>query len=32
WSSKIPVYIIISEDNVQIKNASHLWGKDTYET
>ncbi|MFH1584129.1 MAG: aldehyde ferredoxin oxidoreductase family protein [Actinomycetota bacterium] len=31
-SSKIPVYIIISEDNVQIKNASHLWGKDTYET
>lgn len=31
-SSKIPVYIIVSEDNVQIKNASHLWGKDTYET
>ena len=31
-SSKIPVYVIVSEDDVQIKNASHIWGKDTYET
>lgn len=27
-----PVYISISDSDVKIKNASHLWGKDTYET
>jgi len=27
-----PVYIYIDEDQVQIKDASYLWGKDTFET
>jgi aldehyde:ferredoxin oxidoreductase len=27
-----PVYIFIDNGNVCIKDASHLWGKDTYET
>ncbi len=30
--SEKPVYLWITEDNVEIKDASHLWGKDTYET
>lgn len=30
--SKEPVYIWIDSDNVQIVAASHLWGKDTFET
>lgn len=30
--SKEPVYIWIDSDNVQIVDASHLWGKDTFET
>ncbi len=27
-----PVYIWINDDHVEIKDASHLWGKDVYET
>jgi len=27
-----PVYILIDNGSVDIKDASHLWGKDTYET
>ncbi len=27
-----PVYISILDDKVEIKDAAHLWGKDTYET
>jgi len=27
-----PVYLHINNGSAQIKNASHLWGKDTYET
>ena len=27
-----PVYLWIYNDDVEIKDASHLWGKDTYET
>jgi|Deesub1362A_J573_1020465.scaffolds.fasta_scaffold00699_17 aldehyde:ferredoxin oxidoreductase len=27
-----PVYIVVEDENVQIKDASHLWGKDSYET
>ena len=30
--SKRPVYLYIDEGNVEIRNAKHLWGKDTYET
>ena len=30
--SEKPVYISIKDDVVEIKDASHLWGKDTYET
>ncbi len=30
--SEKPVYLWISEDKVELKDASHLWGKDTYET
>nr|WP_255565572.1 aldehyde ferredoxin oxidoreductase N-terminal domain-containing protein [Gelria sp. Kuro-4] len=30
--TKKPVYILIRDDRVEIKDASHLWGKDTYET
>ncbi len=29
--SEMPVYLLISEDNVQIRDARHLWGKDTFE-
>lgn len=28
----VPVYILIDEEKVEIKDASFLWGKDTYET
>ena len=31
-ASKKPVYIVIADDKVQIKDASDLWGKDIYET
>jgi aldehyde:ferredoxin oxidoreductase len=27
-----PVYITIKDDEISIKDASHLWGKDTFET
>jgi aldehyde:ferredoxin oxidoreductase len=27
-----PVYIWIDDDNVELRNAEHLWGKDTHET
>ena len=27
-----PVYIYVEDDRVEIRDASHLWGKDTYET
>jgi aldehyde:ferredoxin oxidoreductase len=30
--SKKPVYINIKDDRVELKDASHLWGKDTKET
>jgi len=30
--SEKPVYLWITEDKVEIKDATHLWGKDTYET
>lgn len=29
--AKGPTYIVIEEDNVEIKNAEHLWGKDARE-
>jgi len=31
-ASKKPVYIVIEDDKVEIKDASDLWVKDTYET
>lgn len=30
--SKKPVYLVVNDDNVEIKNADHLWTKDTFET
>jgi len=27
-----PVYIVVSDDDVEIRDASHLWGRDTFET
>jgi len=30
--SETPVYILINDDDVEIKDASHLWGKLTHET
>jgi len=30
--SKNPVYLEISDEDVKFHNASHIWGKDTYET
>lgn len=30
--SKKPVYLLVHDDQIEIKNASHLWSKDTYET
>jgi len=29
--AKNPVYIVIEDRNIEIKNADHLWGKDCYE-
>lgn len=31
-ASSKPVYITISDDNIEIKDATHLWGKKIYET
>ena len=31
-SSPIPVYLWINDGKIEIKNATHLWGKDTGET
>jgi aldehyde:ferredoxin oxidoreductase len=30
--SRTPVYITIEDENVEIRDAAHLWGKDTFET
>ena len=30
--SEMPVYLWIKDDHVELKDASHLWGKDTWET
>jgi aldehyde:ferredoxin oxidoreductase len=30
--SDTPVYLYIHDDSVEIRDASHIWGKDTYET
>ncbi len=30
--AKKPVYLFVNNDNVQIRDASSLWGKDTYQT
>lgn len=30
--SRTPVYITIGDENVEIRDAAHLWGKDTFET
>jgi aldehyde:ferredoxin oxidoreductase len=31
-ASDKPVYLYLSDEKAEIKDASHLWGKDTYET
>ncbi len=31
-SSKDPTYVLIRDDDVEFKDASHLWGKDVFET
>ena len=31
-ASTNPVYLLVEDDRVEIENASHLWGLDTYET
>lgn len=31
-SAAEPVYLSITNDKIEIRNASHLWGKDTFET
>lgn len=31
-SSDKPVYLLVDDDNVELKDATHLWGKMTYET
>jgi aldehyde:ferredoxin oxidoreductase len=31
-ASKKPVYLYVTDEKVEIRDASHLWGKDTYET
>lgn len=28
--SKIPVYLWVNDENVEIRNATHLWGQDTF--
>ena len=30
--SEKPVYVLVTDDGVEIKDAGHLWGKDTHET
>lgn len=30
--SKKPVYLLVNEDQIEIKSANHLWRKDTFET
>ena len=30
--SEKPVYLYISDDDVELKDASHIWGKDVFET
>lgn len=30
--AKNPLYLFIEDDTVELRNASHLWGKDTWET
>ncbi|MDP3878990.1 MAG: aldehyde ferredoxin oxidoreductase N-terminal domain-containing protein [Dehalococcoidales bacterium] len=30
--SPVPVYLYINDDKVEIRDASHLWGKDVFET
>ncbi len=30
--SERPVYLVVSEDGIEIKDASHLWGKTIYQT
>lgn len=27
-----PVYVLVNEDQIEIKSAAHVWGKDTHET
>jgi aldehyde:ferredoxin oxidoreductase len=27
-----PVYVLVTDDEIAVKDASHLWGKDTFET
>ncbi|MEW6553818.1 MAG: aldehyde ferredoxin oxidoreductase family protein [Actinomycetota bacterium] len=31
-ASEKPVYLYLTDETVEIRDASHLWGKDTYET
>ena len=31
-ASENPVYLMVTEEGAEIRDASHLWGKDTYET
>jgi len=31
-NSKSPVYLLIEDEDVQLKNAGHLWGKDSWQT
>jgi len=31
-ASEKPVYLFVTDDKVEVRDASHLWGKDTYET
>jgi len=31
-ASEKPVYLYVTDEGVEIRDASHLWGKDTYET
>ena len=30
--SEKPVYLWITDEEMELRDASHLWGKDTYET
>ncbi len=30
--AKRPVYIVVEDDDIEIRDASHLWGKDAFET